>query len=177
MSPRAWRAFDRVLLRRDLSHVARAYLVDEEGLVGNACALGWSPGGERERQVERQEATSRATNPLLRGTMGGLSGAVCPSGVEARLVGGAGAGSGTGTIPAERQSLGTSSASGKNPSPGSRRRQASGRRRTADYLLGGSDRAYSTARLTHQSSSRFVRTPSASTRSQPSMARPRISNG
>src|SRR5439155_3407205 len=43
--------------------------------------------------------------------------------------------------------------------------------------LGGSERAYATPRLTQGSSWRLVFRPSASTRSQPCIARPRISKG
>jgi len=43
--------------------------------------------------------------------------------------------------------------------------------------LGGRDRAWATPRATQRSSWRLVCSPSASTRSQPSITRPRISNG
>jgi hypothetical protein len=43
--------------------------------------------------------------------------------------------------------------------------------------FGGNDRARATPRRTHGSSWRFVRSPSPSTRSQPSICRPRISTG
>src|SRR4029453_14063604 len=45
------------------------------------------------------------------------------------------------------------------------------------YRFGGDRRAAAAPRLTQGSSWRFVRTPSSSTRSQPCISRPRITNG